>query len=234
MWGTHGCLTFTREHITQAGAARSAMLSPDRTTKRTGNPMSIPHFTRRGFIAAAGALPLLTPAVLRAAPQAPEIVTGNETVARHNISSFQTMNWQDHFDRLGKGAIVADTISRALHYWSADGETYKLYPTSVPRSDELTRRGYTEIVRKKKNPTWTPTASMRERFDNLPKVMPAGPGNPLGPRALYLSWPAYLIHGTQDTRKIGRRSSDGCIGLYNPQIEELYGLAVIGTQVRLI
>lgn len=50
----------------------------------------------------------------------------------------------------------------------------------------------------------------------------------------YLSWPAYLIHGTHDTRKIGRLSSDGCIGLYNEKIEELYAMCPIGTQVRII
>ncbi|MEE4120969.1 MAG: L,D-transpeptidase, partial [Paracoccaceae bacterium] len=83
-------------------------------------------------------------------------------------------------------------------------------------------------------PSWTPTASMRERDPTLPDFMPAGPGNPLGTHAMYLSWPAYLIHGTHDTRKIGRRSSSGCIGLYNEQVEELFALVEIGTQVRLI
>ena len=42
------------------------------------------------------------------------------------------------------------------------------------------------------------------------------------------------IHGTNDTRKIGRRSSNGCIGLYNEQIAELFELATVGTQVKLI
>ncbi len=51
---------------------------------------------------------------------------------------------------------------------------------------------------------------------------------------MYFDWPAYLIHGTQDTRKIGRRSSDGCIGLYNEKIEELFEITAIGTQVRLV
>ena len=51
---------------------------------------------------------------------------------------------------------------------------------------------------------------------------------------MYLDWPAYLIHGTHDTRKIGRPSSDGCIGLYNEHIEELYAMARVGTQVLLI
>jgi len=89
-------------------------------------------------------------------------------------------------------------------------------------------------VRKKVGPDWTPTASMRERDPTLPEYMPPGPGNPLGTHAMYLSWPAYLIHGTHDTRKIGRRSSSGCIGLYNEQVADLFELVEVGTQVRLI
>ena len=60
------------------------------------------------------------------------------------------------------------------------------------------------------------------------------PDNPLGTHALYLSWTYYRIHGTHDTRKIGRRSSNGCIGLYNEHIEALYDMSKVGTQVLLI
>lgn len=144
------------------------------------------------------------------------------------------MHWQDHFDSLGKGAIIADLQSRALHFWSGDGAVYRLYPTSVPISEELTKRGRTEIVRKRVGPTWTPTPDMRRRDPSLPSHVPAGPDNPLGTHAMYLSWPAYLIHGTHDTRKIGRRSSDGCVGLYNEQIAELFAITPVGTQVLLL
>lgn len=184
--------------------------------------------TRRTLISTAAAS-LATPAILRAQEARPI-----DTTARHNVSSFRPQNWQDHFDKLGVPTIVADTGSRALHYWSADGSDYRLYPTSVPRTEELTRRGYTEVVRKKVGPTWTPTVSMREEDPTLPVMMESGPDNPLGTHALYLSWPAYLIHGTHDTRKIGRLSSSGCIGLYNEKIAELFELAPVGTQVRLI
>ena len=63
-----------------------------------------------------------------------------------------------------------------------------------------------------------------------------GPGsdNPLGTLALYLSWRYCRIHGTNDTRKIGRRSSNGCIGLYNRQIAELFERVPVGTQVKII
>lgn len=183
-------------------------------------------FNRRRLIAGVGATLL----VGRGAFAAPTDGDG----VRRNASSFMTINWRDHFDTLENGAIVADTKSRALHFWSEDGETYRLFPTSVPRSPELTRLGYTRIVRKVEGPSWTPTPSMRERDPSLPATIKPGPENPLGTHALYLSWQYYRIHGTHDTRKIGRLSSDGCIGLYNEKIAELFELTKVGTQVRLI
>lgn len=157
-----------------------------------------------------------------------------EPVVRRNISSFALHEWQDHFDGLGKGILLSDTVTRVLQHWTADGEM-RIYPTSVPLTEELTRRGYTEVVEKRENPSWAPTPSMRERNPEWPAIIKGGdPANPLGTRALYLSWQYYRIHGTQDTRKIGRRSSNGCIGLYNEQIEEVYGRVPVGTQVKLI
>ncbi|NJS39923.1 MAG: L,D-transpeptidase [Rhodobacteraceae bacterium] len=152
---------------------------------------------------------------------------------RNNTSSFRMQDWRDHFDSLGNGAIVADTISRALHFWDATDGSHRIFPTSVPISDELTKRGYTEIARKKVGPSWTPTPSQMERYPDWKPIGP-GPDNPLGTHAMYLGWPAYIIHGTHDTRKIGRRSSDGCIGLYNENIAQLFALCPIGTQVRVI
>ncbi|PTQ70753.1 L,D-transpeptidase [Celeribacter persicus] len=189
---------------------------------------------RRSFIAATLATPFLARTALaqEIGLTLPEEAKAPQN-ARNNISSFRTIDWRDHFEALGQGAIVADTVSRALHFWDAEGG-YKLYPTSVPISEDLTKRGYTSVIKKVKNPTWTPTPSMRERDPSLPVTVPAGPENPLGVRALYLSWQYYRIHGTHDTRKIGRRSSDGCIGLYNEQIVDLYDRVTVGTQVKLI
>lgn len=181
--------------------------------------------TRRHFVATGLAAGLVAPAV-HASP------TDRETV-RRNSSGFFQQDWRDHFETLGVASIVADTGSRALHYWNADGTDYRIYPTSVPMSEELTKRGYTTVVRKRVGPDWTPTQNMLERNPDL-KYMPPGPDNPLGTHAMYLDWPAYLIHGTHDTRKIGRRSSSGCIGLYNEKIAELYEITPIGAQVRII
>lgn len=164
-----------------------------------------------------------------------EMEAGASASVRHNASSFRMLDWQPYFANTSKGAILVDITSRALHFWSEDQSIYKLYPTSVPLSDDLTRKGKTEVIQKVENPTWRPTPSMKERHPEWPDVVEGGaPDNPLGVRALYLSWPAYRIHGTHDTRKIGRRSSNGCVGLYNEHILELYALAQVGTQVLLI
>ncbi|CTQ33099.1 L,D-transpeptidase [Jannaschia rubra] len=192
--------------------------------------------TRRSLMLGAAAA-LATPTILRAQTYTAEQFGGvtGPTETRRNTSSFKMIDWRDHFDTLGAATIIADTTSRALHYWDSTGTDYRLYPTSVPMSEELTRRGYSQIVRKKVGPSWTPTADMRRRNPELPITIEGGVAdNPLGTHAMYLDWPAYLIHGTHDTRKIGRRSSSGCIGLYNDKIAELFEITPIGTQVRLI
>lgn len=192
-------------------------------------------FSRRGFLGASALTfgGLAMPALAQQGTTEMEgAVTGP---TRRNMSSFRSLQWQDYFDNTAKGAILVDTQSRALHFWSEDQSIYRLYPTSVPLSEDLTRRGRTEVVQKVVAPSWRPTPAMKERNPEWPDVVEGGsPENPLGTHALYLSWTYYRIHGTHDTRKIGRRSSNGCIGLYNEHISELFGMAQVGTQVLLI
>lgn len=187
---------------------------------------------RRAFLAAGAATAVILPA---AGAWAQEGSTEFEAPVRNNFSSFRMLDWRDYFENTNKGAILCDITSRALHFWSEDQSIYRLYPTSVPLTEDLTRKGRTEVVQKVENPSWRPTASMKERHPEWPDEVPGGsPDNPLGVRALYLSWTYYRIHGTHDTRKIGRRSSSGCVGLYNEHILELFGYAQVGTQVLLI
>ena len=193
---------------------------------------------RRAFLAGAGAM-LATPALSQsfngvnslATTQGERDLTQN---VRRNISSFRTLDWQPYFSNLRNGAILVDIDSRVLHYWAEGGGFYKLYPSSVPLTEDLTRRGRTRVILKDPNPDWRPTPSMLQRNPEWPDYIPPGPDNPLGTRSLHLSWTYYRIHGTHDTRKIGRQSSNGCIGLYNQHIEELYEMAKVGTQVLLI
>ncbi|MEN8837663.1 MAG: L,D-transpeptidase [Celeribacter marinus] len=187
---------------------------------------------RRSFLAAGTAM-LAAPALAQT-DETTEIERDLSESVRRNISSFRSLDWHPYFSSLRNGAILVDTTSRALHYWNEDETVYKLYPTSVPLTEDLTRRGRTEIIRKVEGPSWAPTPSMKIRNPEWPDFVGPGPNNPLGTHALYLSWQYYRIHGTHDTRKIGRQSSNGCIGLYNEHIAELYTLAKNGTQVLLI
>lgn len=188
---------------------------------------------RRSFVAA-GAASLVAGRSIAQTENSTEIEAEISQTVRRNISSFRTLDWRPYFANLSNGAILVDTSSRALHYWSADESMYKLYPTSVPLTEDLTRLGRTSVVRKVEGPEWRPTPSMKERNPEWPDYIGPGPDNPLGTHALYLSWQYYRIHGTHDTRKIGRRSSNGCIGLFNEHIQELFGYAKVGTQVLLI
>ncbi len=193
--------------------------------------------SRRAFLAGTAAA-LASPALAQTSAvngaSTTEVERDVTETVRRNISSFRTLDWQPYFNSLKNGAILVDIDSRAVHFWTEDQSVYKLYPSSVPLSEELTRRGRTRVIQKVDGPSWRPTPSMLKRNPDWPEFIGPGPDNPLGTHALYLSWTYYRIHGTHDTRKIGRRSSNGCIGLYNEHIAELFGMAKVGTQVLLI
>lgn len=192
---------------------------------------------RRGFLAGSASM-LATGVAAQTADVNSEETTEVEAeisaAVRQNISSFRSLDWRPYFSNTKNGVVLVDISSRALHYWSEDQSIYKLYPSSVPLSEELTRRGRTSVTQKVVGPTWRPTPSMLERNPEWPKVIGPGPDNPLGTHAMYLSWRYYRIHGTHDTRKIGRKSSNGCIGLYNEHIAELFSMCKVGTQVLII
>ena len=198
--------------------------------------------SRRAFLSGTAAM-LATPALGQsdttsnyAAPfeNSTEVERDPNEVVRHNISSFRSLDWRPYFSNTKNGSVLVDIDSRAVHYWSEDQSVYKLYPSSVPLTEDLTRRGRTRVIKKVEGPSWRPTPSMLKRNPEWPPYVGPGPDNPLGTHALYLSWTYYRIHGTHDTRKIGRKSSNGCIGLYNEHIAELFALSKVGTQVLLI
>lgn len=129
--------------------------------------MKSPHKTanRRQFLiggTTAGLFGLAMPGILRA-QQIPLADAEQEPPVRRNVSSFRVQSWRDHFDTLKGGAILSDTTSKMLQYWSEDESVYKVFPTSVPLSDDLTRLGYTKIIRKVDGPSWAPTPSMKKR-----------------------------------------------------------------------
>ena len=98
-----------------------------------------------------------------------ENVSNAETGAvKRNISGFTNKDWRPYFSNTRNGVILVDTLSRALHFWSEDQSVYKLFPTSVPETPELTRTGRTKITRKRVGPDWRPTPNMLKRNPEWP------------------------------------------------------------------
>ncbi len=112
------------------------------------------------------------------------------------------------------------------------------YPMSIGRMDWETPLGRTKIVAMARNPTWYPPQSVRDEHaadgDPLPRIVPPGPDNPLGTRALRLGLPGYLIHGTNRPAGVGMRVSHGCVRMFPEDIEFLFEHIGVDTPVRII
>lgn len=131
--------------------------------------------------------------------------------------------------------IVINLAEMRLYYFPKEtSEEIRSFPIGIGREGFDTPLGETKVSWKRADPSWTPTASMRKDNPDLPQTVPPGPDNPLGSHAIYLGWPAYLMHGTDKPWGIGRRVSSGCIRLYPEDIKQLYGLAEKGMPVRVV
>jgi L,D-transpeptidase ErfK/SrfK len=130
--------------------------------------------------------------------------------------------------------IVINLADMRLYYFEEPGGPMQSFPIGIGRDGLLTPIGSTEVVRKNKDPSWRPTPRMRAEDPALPEVVPPGPDNPLGNRAMYLGWPQYLIHGTNKPLGIGRRTSSGCVRMYPEDVEYLFDQIAIGTKVTVV
>ena len=127
---------------------------------------------------------------------------------------------------------------RLFYYPKKEPEKVFTYPVGIGRQGWNTPIGLTSIVSKKANPSWVVPESIHQEHakkgDSLPKVVPAGPDNPLGLYAMRLGFPGYLIHGTNKPYGIGMQISHGCVQLYPEDIEVLFNNASVGMPVRII
>ncbi len=138
--------------------------------------------------------------------------------------------------------LVLNLAEYRMYYFPEPkaGEVAKVhtYPMSIGRMDWETPLGRTQIVAMAKNPAWYPPQSVREEHaadgDPLPRVVPPGPDNPLGTRALRLGIPGYLIHGTNRPAGVGMRVSHGCIRMFPEDVEFLFDRVKVKTAVRII
>ena len=136
--------------------------------------------------------------------------------------------------KLKPGTILVKTRERALYYVLPGGKAIK-YGVGVGR-EGITWTGTHRITMKKEWPEWRPPEEMKERElkkygRKLPDVMPGGPKNPLGARALYIGNTLYRIHGTNNPRSIGKFVSSGCIRMVNEEVIDLYERVKPGARV---
>jgi L,D-transpeptidase ErfK/SrfK len=134
----------------------------------------------------------------------------------------------------GKREGIVVNIGDLRLYYFAKGAPPRSYPIGIAKDGYATPQGVTSVKGKKEKPTWVPGESAHRDDPNLPMAIPPGPKNPLGEYALYLGWPSYLIHGTNEPRGVGRHSSRGCIRLYPEDIAELFAKVELGTPVRVV
>jgi L,D-transpeptidase ErfK/SrfK len=138
--------------------------------------------------------------------------------------------------------VVVNVAAMRIFYYAPHkkGEPQVVYthPIGIGRVGWKTPEGTTKIVSRQKDPVWVVPKSVREEHaedgEKLPAVVPAGPDNPLGQYAFRLSWPSYLIHGTNKPYGVGMRSSHGCMRLYPEDIAVFFDLIPIGTKVTVV
>lgn len=130
------------------------------------------------------------------------------------------------------GTIVIDTRTRHLYLVEAGGVARR-YGVGVGRPG-FEWAGAHSITRKAEWPDWHPPAEMRQRQPHLPVMMPGGPKNPLGARAMYLGSTLYRIHGTAEPWTIGHAVSSGCIRMRNEDVMDLYERVKVGTRVIVL
>ena len=103
-------------------------------------------------------------------------------------------------------------------------ELVKTYTVATGAHDS-TPLGNFKIVNKLKNPTWYTAGAV---------VSADSPKNVLGNRWMGITEKGYGIHGTIDPASIGKQSTEGCIRMYNKEVEELFDLVPVGTPVTII
>jgi lipoprotein-anchoring transpeptidase ErfK/SrfK len=133
-------------------------------------------------------------------------------------------------EALGRSIEIDKSVNRL---WLYDGlKVVKSYRVATAKSGFVTPSGSWKVAYKEVNPTWhnpDPTGWGAGE----PLVIPPGPGNPLGTRAMALNAPGILIHGSYATGSIGSYASHGCIRMAIWDAEDIFPRVPVGTRVLI-
>lgn len=100
----------------------------------------------------------------------------------------------------------------------------KIYSVSTGANNS-TPVGTFKIVSKLVDPVW---------FNRGVVVPPESPENVLGTRWMGFDIQGYGIHGTVEPETIGQQVTAGCVRMRNEEVEELYGIVPMGTEVQVV
>lgn len=127
--------------------------------------------------------------------------------------------------RIWKGvfSVFADKSQNIL-ILKSDDEVVKVYTVSTGKNN-CTPVGTFKVVDKLINPVWFKSGAI---------VPPNSSENILGTRWMGFNIPGYGIHGTTDPDALGQQVTAGCIRMRNQEVEELYSLLPVGTQVTIV
>jgi lipoprotein-anchoring transpeptidase ErfK/SrfK len=120
-------------------------------------------------------------------------------------------------------SIIVDKSENTLILKSNE-EIIKTYIVSTGENNS-TPTGTFKIVNKLKNPTWYKAGAV---------VAPSSPENILGSRWMGFDLKGYGIHGTVEPQNLGKSITQGCIRMSNQDVEELYTIVPLGTEVTIV
>ena len=119
---------------------------------------------------------------------------------------------------------IAVDKSQNILILKTNEEIIKTYIVSTGVNNS-TPPGNFKIVNKLQNPHWYKAGAI---------VPPNSPENILGTRWLGFNSPGYGIHGTTDPQSLGRQVTKGCVRMSNAEVEDLYIIVPVGTEVAII
>jgi lipoprotein-anchoring transpeptidase ErfK/SrfK len=124
--------------------------------------------------------------------------------------------------------LVLKLTERKVYVYKGS-EILATYPVAIGKKGRETPTGEWQVMETLVNPGWTDF--------NTGKMMPPGKNNPLGSR-----WIGFWtdgqdtigFHGTNKPDSIGKAVSNGCVRMYDKDVQALYPLIKVGTIVRVV
>lgn len=146
--------------------------------------------------------------------------------------------------KLLRNGILVNIPDRSLYLFKG-GRLTARYPVAVGMAGAKDARvswktpvGRFRVTDKIENPSWTVPPSIRremeEKGEEVVRVVPPGPRNPLGKQAIKTTLSGIMIHGTQKPASINTYSSHGCIRVMPEHMESLFRSVAISTPGEII